>query len=109
MKNQIIKNYIDFIDNFLKERCIKENNYYIFNEIVYKKIVYNDELNNFLESLKEYYYPNKYFYLDRKPFTYKLFSTVLRQILNNNNIKYEKKVKYYISKYTTEYFIYLDE
>ena len=107
MKNQIIKKYIDFFDLFIKENCIQEYNYYLLNNIVYNKIVYNNNLESFLIKLKDYYYPNKYHYLNKTPFTYKSFTTIIRQIIHNNDIKYVKKIKYNLSKYTTEYFLYI--
>jgi hypothetical protein len=40
--NQIIKNTIDFFNDFIISVGLKENNYIIINENVYKKALYNN-------------------------------------------------------------------
>ena len=105
MKNQIIKKYIDFFNDFVKENFMIENDYYIFNIIVFKQLEYENKIPSFLENLKEYYYKNKHYYLERDPITYNQFNTILRQICNNNEINFSNKIKYQSSKYSIEYYI----
>ena len=105
MKNQIIKKYIDFFKDFVKENFMIENDYYIFNIIVFKQLEYENKIPSFLENLKEYYYKNKHYYLERDPITYNQFNTILRQICNNNEINFSNKIKYQSSKYSIEYYI----
>ena len=62
-KNQVIKNYVDIFDNFVKLNFIYENNYYIFNNLVFKKLSYEGQIESFLDQLKGYYYKNKHFYI----------------------------------------------
>ena len=109
MKNQIIKKYIDFFKDFVKENFMIENDYYIFNNIVFKQLEYENKIPEFLESLKEYYYKNKHYYLERNPITYNQFNTIIRQICKNNDINFTNKIKYQTSKYNIEYYIYIDE
>lgn len=105
MVNQIIQKKVEFFDSFMKDHFVKEQGYLIYNIEVYKKLSFETILYPFLESLKPYYFKNKYYYLERQPMTYNYFNTVLRQILKRNNIAYEKKVKYLMSKYQIEYHI----
>ena len=109
MKNQIIKKYIDFFNDFIKENFMIEKEYYIFNKIVFKKLEYENKIPDFLEKLKEYYFKNKHYYLERNPITYNQFNTILRQICNNNEINFSNKIKYQSSKYSIEYYINKDE
>jgi hypothetical protein len=105
--SQIVKVYVDIFQTFVEDNFIKENDYYIFNNDVYKKINFNNQIQNFVGSLKNYYYKNKHFYLEREPMNIKQFNTIIRQICSKNELIIEKKVKYYMSKYTIEYHIYL--
>ena len=105
MKNQIIKKYIDFFNDFVKENFMIENDYYIFNKIVFKKLEYENKIYEFLEKLKDYYFKNKHYYLERNPISYNQFNTIIRQICNNNEINFSNKIKYQSSKYSIEYYI----
>lgn len=105
--SQIVKRHVDIFQIFVEDNFIKENDYYIFNHDVYKKINFNNQIQNFVGSLKDYYYKNKHFYLEREPMNIKQFNTIIRQICSKNELVIEKKVKYYMSKYTIEYHIYL--
>ena len=107
-KNQVVKKYVDIFDDFVKTNFVRENNHYIFNNLIFKKLVYEDKITKFVESLKEYYYENKHFYLNRLPITYKQFNTLIRQICKRNEIKISTSVKYESSKYTTEYHIMME-
>lgn len=107
MSNQIIKNNVDIFNSFVLNNFIKENDYYLFNEDLFKSLVFNNKIYNFIEELKSYYYKSKQIYLERNPINYNQFSTILRQICNKNKIKYEKNIKYKMSKYNVEYKIYI--
>jgi hypothetical protein len=107
-KNQVIKKNVDIFNDFVKSNFICENNYYIFNYLTFKKIVYEGQIESFLAQLKDYYYKNKYFYIERPDITHNQFNTILRQICKKNNIHIEIKIKYENSKYSPEYHIYLE-
>jgi len=107
-KNQVIKKYVDIFNHFVETNFICEKNYYIFNYLVFKKIEYEGQIELFLIKLKDYYYKNKYFYIERANITHNQFNTILRQICKNNDIQIEIKIKYENSKYSPEYHIYLD-
>lgn len=104
--NQIIQKYVNIFEDFVKTNFLKENEYYIYNSEVFKKLLFNEKITEFLSLLEEYYYKNKTYYLKRNPLTMNQFNTILRQIMSKNNIYYEKKVKYIMSKYQVEYLIY---
>lgn len=108
-KNQVIKKHVDIFDEFVTSNFIHENNYYIFNYLTFKKIIYEGQIKLFLEQLKYYYYKNKHFYIERPDITHNQFNTILRQICKNNNIHIEIKIKYENSKYSPEYHLFLDD
>lgn len=105
--NQIIHKYVDIFDSFVIENFIQENDYFIYNAEVFKKLCYENKIRFLLETLKAYYYNNKKYYLEREPITMNQFNTILRQIMKKNEIQYMKKVKYVLSKYQIEYYIYI--
>ena len=106
--NQIIKNNIDFFNDFLINIGTKEHNYIIINENIYKQALYNELIKEFYLKLIPYYYESKKYYLTRES-TYNNFITVLRQISKKNNIQYVSKLKYINSKHHIEYYFYVFE
>jgi hypothetical protein len=108
-KNQVLKKNVDIFRDFVESHFIYENNYFIFNYLTFKKIIYEGQIEGFLTQLKEYYYKNKYFYIERPNVTYNQFNTILRQICKMNNIHIEIKIKFENSKYSPEYHIFLDK
>ena len=108
MNSQIFKQQIpnEIIIDLLNNISIKNDNYFVVNNSVYKKGIYNNSINLFLEKCKPYYYLSKRFYLERK-MTYNHFITILRQICKFNNILYKTEVKYDKSTYDIIYHILL--
>jgi len=107
MSLQIFKERIppDKLFDILSELCNKNEKYYIFNSISYKKGMFTEKIIDFLNTCKPYYFTSKQKYLDRK-MTYNNFMTVVRQICNLNNIVYTSKIIYNKSLYEIEYYIY---
>jgi hypothetical protein len=103
--SQIIHTYVDFFEQFVETYFLLENQVYVYNHETYKRLKYENVFSTFLESLKEYYYKNKYFYLTRDPMTFNSFNTIMRQIMKKNDITYTNKIKYTSSKYQVEYHI----
>ena len=99
---QVVQKEVDLFEPFVKTHFISENDYFIYNIDVFKKLNFENQLVPFLESLKPYYCKNKHFYLERDPISYNNFNTILRQIFSRNKIKIKKKVKYIMSKYQVE-------
>ena len=77
----------------------------MFDSISFKKGIFTEEINIFLEECKPYYHLSKRKYLEKKA-TYNSFTTVLRQICNYNKIIYTSQIKYDKSKYEIVYYIY---
>lgn len=87
---------------------MQEEKKYIVDVNTFKKISYEDELTDFIDILKKYYYKNKFYYLDESSMTYNRFSTIIRQVCKNNDVAYIRDVKYIMSKYTVSYKISFD-
>jgi hypothetical protein len=109
MMSQIFKNNIpnNLLFDLLDKICLKNTKYYIFNLDAYKKGIYNEIIQKFIEECKPYYYLSKRKYLEKK-LTYNSFVTVLRQICNFNKITYRSKIIYNKSSYNIVYYIYID-
>jgi hypothetical protein len=107
MLSQIFKYEIpdDFLFDFLEKICEKTDSYYLVDIACYKKIYLLDLKQSFIDSLKEYYYLSKRFYLERD-FTYPSFTNIIRQICKHKMIDYESKISYSHSDYSIVYYIY---
>jgi len=110
MSTQIFKNQIpkSLLFDLLDKICLKNEKHYTVNSNSFKKGVYNEDIQKFLEVCKPFYHISKRKYLDKK-LTYKSFTTILRQICNNNNITYTSQIKYDKSTYDILYYIYIDQ
>jgi len=107
MSTQIFKNIIpsEIIFCLLDSLCIKNDKYYLFNSISFKKGIFTEEINNFVEKCKPYYHISKRKYLEKKV-TYNSFTTILRQICNFNKILFTSQIKYDKSNYEIIYYIF---
>jgi hypothetical protein len=107
MSTQIFKNIIpsEKIFHLLDSLCIKNDKYYFFNFISFKKGMFTQEINIFLEECKPYYHISKRKYLEKKV-TYNSFTTILRQICNFNKILFTSQIKYDKSNYEIIYYIF---
>ena len=109
MSLQIFKSQIPnhLLVELFDKICTKTKDYYIINNISLKKGIYSNDIQQFLELVRNYYHISKRKYLD-KPLTYNSFITIIRQICKYNNIQYENKIKYDKSQYDIHYYIFLD-
>ena len=107
MSSQIFKDQIpkERLFDLLEKICIKNNNYYIFNKISYKKGGFLQLLQPFCDSLLNSYHKSKQFYITRKQ-SYSSFVTIIRQLCRLNNIDYISKIVYNKSAYDIVYNIY---
>jgi len=105
--NQIFKtNFpIDKLWEYLQTNYEDKDTHFIITKFLYKKTEYNNNLDTFIDSLKEYYYVSKRKYVNRK-MTYKNFLTIIRQLCNSHNIIHTSKLVYDKSSYEIEYSIY---
>jgi len=96
----------DILIDLLRDNSIIEQNKYLINFSVYKKIVLNNDHIEFLNKLRDYYFISKHHYLYRE-FSYTSFITIVRHIAKINNIKYsyvyDKLMNYKYLKYTIYY------
>ena len=108
MSRQIFKNNIPITILFelLDSICLKNEKNYILNVEAFKKGIFKDVIQKFLEECRPYYHLSKCKYLDRK-LTYNSFTTIVRQICNFNKILYTSQIKYDKSTYNIVYYIYL--
>ena len=107
MSRQIFKNNIPatILFDLLNSICLKTGKNYILNIEAFKKGIFKEVVQKFLEDCRPYYYMSKYKYLDRK-LTYNSFTTIVRQICNFNKIIYTSQIKYDKSTYNIVYYIY---
>ncbi len=95
---------INILYDLLNKYCVIHNNQYIFDNIVYKKLVFHDNITSFYNNLKEFYNKNKQFYLERI-ITFNSLLTIIRHILKYHNINYSKTIKYNNNNYNIIYYI----
>ena len=105
--SQIFKSKIpiNILFSLLDKIAIKNEKQYIIDNNSYKKGILNNDINDFFENCKPYYYLSKQKYLEKK-ITYNSLITIIRQICNYNEIKYTSQIKYDKSKYNIIYYIY---
>jgi hypothetical protein len=108
MSTQIFKNQLpsSILFDLLDTICLKNDKHYTFNNDSFKKGLYTEDIQNFLNVCKPFYHISKRKYLESK-LTYKSFTTVLRQICNYNKITYTSQIKYDKSTYDILYYIYI--
>ena len=104
--NQIIKQNIDFFNEFITSVGVQENNYILINETIFKQAEYNNKIKPFLDKLIPYYHKSKQFYLTRE-INFANWITVIRQISKHQNIEYSTKIKYNKSTHYVEYYFFI--
>jgi hypothetical protein len=103
-KKNVPKNVLfDFLE---KINCQKTDKYYIIDITTYKRIIYNNDLEEFFNLIKEYYYMSKFHYIDIKHVSHNKFNTVIRQLCKCNNVEYSKYIKYDKSSYSVVHNVY---
>jgi len=109
MSNQIFKKRIpnETLFALLDSISTKTEKYYMIQNEVYKKGIYNNKIPEFLQEIRPFYHLSKQKYIDKK-LNYNSFTTILRQICNFNNIKYISQIKYDKSKYNIHYYVYFE-
>jgi hypothetical protein len=104
---QIFKSPVPTImlTELLQKIAVKHNNKYIFNKNAYKKGLFDNSIQEFIEKCKPYYHLSKQIYLDKK-LTYNVITTIIRQICKYNNVTFTSQIKYDKSVYEIVYYIY---
>ncbi len=108
MNSQIFKKNVPEIILFelLDKICEKNNNNYVLSKTAYKHACYHDYIDDFCNTLKDYYHKSKEYYVDRK-LNYTKFVTIIRQICKTNKILYTSNILYNKSNYDILYYIYI--
>jgi hypothetical protein len=106
MPNQIFKTDIppSILYNLLEKIAEKKETHYVLDVNSYKKMKYYNLHTDFLNEIIEYYYWSKRFYVER-PFTYKSFTNIIRQICKINNIEWKSQLVYIESAYSIVFYI----
>jgi hypothetical protein len=101
-KNVPNENLFQLLDSI----CLKNEKHYILDVDSFKKGIFKEIIQQFLDNCKQYYHLSKRKYLEKK-LTYNSFSAILRQICNYNKIVYTSQIIYNKSDYSIVYYVYL--
>jgi len=104
--SQVLKKPIpkNILFHFLERiGCQKTDKCYIVDITAFKRAIYNNDLEIFVKSIKEYYYMSKLHYIDMTHASHNKFNTIIRQLCKCNNIAFSKNIKYDKSTYSVVY------
>ena len=110
--SQVFKKSIpkNILFNFLERiGCKKTDKFYIVDITAFKRAIYNNDLEMFIQSIKEYYYMSKLHYIDTTHASYNKFNTIIRQLCKCNHIAFSKYIKYDKSTYSVVYNVQYNE
>jgi len=96
---------IEVLYSLLEKVCLKTDKYYLVDQNTYRKILFHNYNELFLEEIKPYYHKSKIFYATRE-FNYNSFVNIVRQMCKSNGTMFTSSIKYNQSKYNIDYFIY---
>ena len=100
-KKNVPKNVLfDFLE---KIGCKKTDKFHVVDITAFKRAIYNNDLEIFISSIKEYYYTSKLHYVDMTHMSHNKFNTIIRQLCKCNNISFTKHIKYDKSTYSVVY------
>lgn len=89
---------------FLKKICDIKDCKFVFTNESYKRSILLNNLNEFIDNIKEYYHLSKQHYVNRK-MSFNKIATILRQICRDNSVNYTSKIIYNKSTYNIVYYI----
>jgi len=92
---------------FIKKFAFYNDKYYLINKSYYKRAVFLDIINDFLQDVKPYYHLSKKKYVNNVD-NYSKFMTLIRQLCKINNINFISRIIYTKSTYDINYFIYAE-
>jgi hypothetical protein len=107
MSTQIFKKNLpnEVLFTLLDSICLKNEKHYTLNIEAFKKGVFKEHVQDFINNCRPFYHLSKRKYLEKK-LTYNSFTTILRQICNFNKITYTSQIIYDKSTYGIVYYIY---
>lgn len=106
MSHQLFKSNVPLkcLFDFLDKICSTGLDYYIIDENVYKKMLFNEYDKGFLAEILPYYHKSKQYFVTRE-LTYTSFANLIRQICNSNDYEIIGKKQYNHSTYSIRYII----
>jgi len=96
----------ELLVELLDKICQRKNNCYCLDQNAFRKMLFHGYDKDFCNSITEYYYPSKQFYVTRT-MTYKSFTNIVRQVCKHNNIMFNSSIRYSNSDYMIEFYIYV--
>lgn len=107
--NRIFRMVPDFktIFAYLDEVCYRDRSHFVVDDIVYKRIKYDDRIFGLYNYLKPFYHSSKRKYVDGCA-SQSGFLTILRQICNLFCIQHQSKILYRNATYVKTLTIYVD-
>lgn len=107
--NQVFKSIPDhnIVFGYLDDVCYRDREFFVVDDIVYKKIRYDDRIFRLYDYLRPFYHTSKQKYLDECR-SRNGFLTVLRQLCNLYCLQFVSKVVYRNGTYANTLTIYLD-
>lgn len=107
--NQLFKTIPDHTIVFgcLDDVCYRDREFFVVDDIVYKKIRYDDRISRLYDYLRPFYHTSKQKYLD-ECCSRNGFLTVLRQLCKLYCIQFDSKVVYRNGTYVNTLTIYID-
>lgn len=96
---------IEILYDLLDEICLKTDKYYQYNELAFRKMVFQNMHPNFLNRVLPFYRENKQLYITRE-ISPNMFFTIIKQICNANNIPIESKTNKLDGGYRIEHHIF---
>lgn len=107
MLKQIFRKNVppELLFGLLEQICLKTDKYYFIDINAFRKMIFHNLHEPFLEALSEYYHISKKFYIERR-ITYNSFTNIIRQICKSNAVMFSSQIKYNESKYNIDYFVY---
>jgi hypothetical protein len=82
--------------------CLSKETYYVFEMTSFNKMKYLNLYEPFIQTLKEYYYPCYYYYLDAE-LNLKNFMKIIKQICDYHHLKFTLKKVVLQSHYFIEH------
>jgi len=108
MKNQIFRTEVpvSLLFALLDRLCMKTEKYYYIDFLSFRKFMFEEAAREeWLASLRPFYYESKQHYLDRK-MTYNSFINIVRQICKKNQVPFTSKIRYDKTSYNIDYYIF---
>lgn len=108
MSTQIFKKIYpkDDLIKFIEKFAYNNSKYYIINKSYYKRAIFLDIIDEFIDIITPYYHISKRKYIENVN-NYTKFITIIRHLCKSNDINYVSKILYNKGTYDINYYIYI--